>query len=46
MTNTIKISEKDKVFQIATVAGWDNPTYAEFSIKYCPMCGRILEENE
>lgn len=22
MTSTIKISEKDKVFQIATVAGW------------------------
>lgn len=29
--------------KLEVAAGWDNPTYAEFSIKYCPWCGRSLE---
>ncbi|AQZ44578.1 hypothetical protein NAA97_11570 [Listeria monocytogenes] len=32
MTNTIKISEKDKVFQIATVAGWVEQTGMQVTI--------------
>lgn len=51
-THEIIISdENDKMClnlfdKLEVAAGWDNPIYAEFSIKYCPMCGRILEENE
>ncbi|AQP86646.1 hypothetical protein ACOC6V_003143, partial [Listeria monocytogenes] len=32
MTSTIKISEKDKVFQIATVAGWVEQTGMQVTI--------------
>ncbi|EAE6298047.1 DUF1642 domain-containing protein [Listeria monocytogenes] len=29
--------------KLEVAAGWENPTYVEFSIKYCPVCGRGLE---
>ncbi|EAE4326677.1 hypothetical protein E1X37_07160 [Listeria monocytogenes] len=42
MTSTIKISEKDKVFQIATVAGWVEQTGMQATIDgidfaICPL---------
>ncbi|EAC3417849.1 hypothetical protein ACM402_000776, partial [Listeria monocytogenes] len=33
----------NKASQLEVAAGWQHGfTYAEFNIKYCPMCGRRL----
>lgn len=28
---------------LVVIGDWDHPAYVEFSIKYCPVCGRSLE---